>query len=361
MKEQNMYCWRGGFGLHTYYTREVKMNNLVIIVPVYNVENYLDECIESILNQDYTDFNVILIDDGSTDLSSKKCDEWSSKDKRIKTFHKSNGGLMSAWKYGVVNSQSVYVGFVDSDDWIESDMFSTLLEIIERDKSDMVTCGLLKEFADSRKEAVYNSIPSGVYDRKRIQKEIFPILLRGNGYSRGILVNRVTKLFKREMLVDILDDLSDDISIGEDLLTTFRFLTTARSISVLQDYTPYHYRINNQSMIKRYSDVKYEKIELLRHKMLAFADVNYDLPTQVNTDFIRLILTQLDEEILFSGKSTKQLLKRMRDLSHSVAFSNAVANSEWRKLSIKYRLYIWLFKYDMYILALAMRKIKGGS
>lgn len=334
---------------------------LSIIIPVYNVEQYLIECVESVIRQKLKDFEIILVDDGSTDSSGELCDFITKRNKGIKVLHKSNGGLMSAWKVGVKIARGKYIGFVDSDDWIEPDMFSTLLKAIEFDGSDMVTCGLIKDFTDGHKKKVYNSISSGVYDRKRIQKEIFPILLRGNGYSRGILINRVTKLFNREMLLGILDELPDDVSIGEDLITTFRFLLTAQRVSILQDYTPYHYRINNQSMIKRYSDAKYEKIELLHDKMLAFASIDYDLSTQINTDFIRLMLSQLDEEILFSGKSNRQLLKRMRDLSHSVAFSNAVANSEWRKLSIKYRLYIWLFKYDMYILALAMRKIKGGS
>lgn len=332
---------------------------LSIIIPVYNVEQYLIECVESVIGQMLKDFEIILVDDGSMDSSGKLCDVVAERNAGIRVIHKSNGGLMSAWKAGVQIAKGEYVGFVDSDDWVAPDMFSTLLETIERDKSDMVTSGLLKEYSDGRKEAVYNSISSGVYDRKRIEREIFPVLLRGNGYLRGILINRVTKLFKREMLLGILDELPDDVSIGEDLITTFRFLLTTQRVSVLQDYTPYHYRINDQSMIKRYSDAKYEKIELLHNKMLAFASIDYDFSTQINTDFIRLMLTQLDEEILFSGKNVNQLLKRMRDLSDSANFNNAVANSECEKLPIKYRLYLLFFKYKLYIFALLMRKIKG--
>lgn len=246
---------------------------------------------ESVIRQKLKDFEIILVDDGSTDSSGELCDFITKRNKGIKVLHKSNGGLMSAWKVGVKIARGKYIGFVDSDDWIEPDMFSTLLKAIEFDGSDMVTCGLIKDFTDGHKETVYNSISSGVYDRKRIQKEIFPILLRGNGYSRRILINRVTKLFNREMLLGILDELPDDVSIGEDLITTFRFLLTAQRVSILQDYTPYHYRINDQSMIKRYSDAKYEKIELLHDKMLAFASIDYDFSTQINTDFINLMLS----------------------------------------------------------------------
>lgn len=94
-----------------------------IIVPVYNVEKYIIECVRSLVNQTYTDIEIVLVDDGSTDMSGKICDELCQKDERIRVFHKANGGLMSAWKYGVLKSSGQYIGFVDSDDWVDSDMY----------------------------------------------------------------------------------------------------------------------------------------------------------------------------------------------------------------------------------------------
>lgn len=97
------------------------MPKISIIVPVYNVEKYLRKCIDSILNQTFKDFELILIDDGSTDESGKICDEYNLKDNRIKVIHKENGGLSSARNAGLDIAQGEYIGFVDSDDWIESD------------------------------------------------------------------------------------------------------------------------------------------------------------------------------------------------------------------------------------------------
>lgn len=329
-----------------------------IVVPIFNADRYLTACVESILNQKLTDFEVILVDDGSTDSSGALCDQFARQAPRIRVIHRENGGLMSAWKAGVKLAQGRYVGFVDSDDWVEPDMFSTLLKAIERDESDMVTCGLVKDYSDGHKEAVYNSIPSGVYNREKIIKEFFPVLLRGNRYSRGILINRVTKLFRREMLAEILPELSNDVSIGEDLLTTFRFLLTAQKVSVLQQYTPYHYRINDQSMIKRYSDSKYEKIELLRKEMLSFISPDYDFGVQVNTDFIRLMLTQMDDEILFSGRTYGQLRKSLKTRFGDREFQTIANQAEQKKLRVKYRLFLALIRLHCWDLVLGIRMMK---
>ena len=92
---------------------------LSIIVPVYNVEQYLDKCIKSILNQTFKDFELILVDDGSIDNSGEICDEYAKKDSRVKVIHKKNGGLAAARNTGLIIARGDYVGFVDSDDWIE--------------------------------------------------------------------------------------------------------------------------------------------------------------------------------------------------------------------------------------------------
>lgn len=94
-----------------------------IIVPVYNVEKYLERCIESIVNQTYKDIEIILVDDGSPDNCSVICDRYAEKDNRIKVIHKQNGGLINARKSGLEIAQGDYIGFVDSDDWIEPEMY----------------------------------------------------------------------------------------------------------------------------------------------------------------------------------------------------------------------------------------------
>ena len=109
-----------------------------IIVPIYNVERYLVQCIDSILNQTYKEIQVILVDDGSTDSSGKICDEYRQKDNRIVVIHQENKGLVAARKEGLKKSAGEYVGFVDGDDYIEPQMYARLLAIMESTEADIV-------------------------------------------------------------------------------------------------------------------------------------------------------------------------------------------------------------------------------
>ena len=116
------------------------MTEVSIIVPVYNVEKYLENCIQSILNQTFKNFELILVDDGSTDNSGKICDIYEKKDSRIKVIHKDNGGLSSARNAGIDIAGSKYIGFVDSDDSIHPKMYEVLYNLIEKYKSDISCC-----------------------------------------------------------------------------------------------------------------------------------------------------------------------------------------------------------------------------
>ena len=107
-----------------------------IIVPVYKVEKYLNRCINSILKQTFTDFELILVDDGSPDNCPQMCDEWRKRDKRIRVIHKNNGGLSSARNCGIEASKGMFIGFVDSDDWIAPDMYEHLYRLITDTGSD---------------------------------------------------------------------------------------------------------------------------------------------------------------------------------------------------------------------------------
>ena len=118
------------------------MNPLIsVIVPIYNVEKYLDKCIESIVNQTYKNLEIILVDDGSPDNCPAMCDAWAEKDSRIKVVHKENGGAGSARNAGLDVSSGEYIGFVDGDDYIDSDFYETLINKSRNGYYDIVTCG----------------------------------------------------------------------------------------------------------------------------------------------------------------------------------------------------------------------------
>lgn len=128
-----------------------------VIVPVYNVEKYLHRCIDSLLAQTYTDFELLLIDDGSTDASGRICDEYAGKDSRVRVFHKENGGASSARNHGLDNASGEWLAFCDADDWISPYMFEELLTTAENDKADIVFCDFYFAYPDSiKKHETYN-------------------------------------------------------------------------------------------------------------------------------------------------------------------------------------------------------------
>ena len=117
------------------------MNPLIsVIVPVYKAEKYLDKCVQSIVNQTYKNLEIILVDDGSPDNCPEMCDEWAKKDSRIKVIHKENGGVSSARNAGLDNSFGDYIGFVDSDDFIENDFYECLYDNLVENGADISFC-----------------------------------------------------------------------------------------------------------------------------------------------------------------------------------------------------------------------------
>lgn len=330
-----------------------------IVIPIYNVEKYLDECLESVVGQTYKNLEIILVNDGSTDSCGMKCDEWSKKDERIRVFHKSNGGLMNAWKYGVIRAQGNYIGFVDPDDWIDLNMYETLLDGVVENDVDLVFSGILYEKGDKTEKETF-ILSSSKYESEDIEKDIFPIYFSSKQSSdRSVPPSRVTKLFKKDVLLKILEYCDEEVSIGEDLLTTFATMSQVRSIFILSDFYPYHYRIHGESMIRAYSDSKYEKIYKLKKAMEKVANelYDYDFSRQLDKDYVALMLEQMELEILFSGKSNSELKKSLRSRREGPLLA-AINNVKYSGFSKKQKLYLFLIKHNLISLMIFIRKLK---
>ncbi|MBQ3113785.1 MAG: glycosyltransferase family 2 protein [Phascolarctobacterium sp.] len=147
------------------------MPKLSIIVPVYKVEPYIHKCVNSILNQTYTDFELILVDDGSPDNCGKICDEYAQKDKRVRVIHKENGGVSSARNLGIDEAKGEYISFIDPDDWIDLDMYENLFSFIDNEKLDIV-CFEVYEVKGSKCSANFRFNEDKVMDGKTALKNI---------------------------------------------------------------------------------------------------------------------------------------------------------------------------------------------
>lgn len=220
---------------------------LSIVVPVYNVENYIRQCLDSILAQDFTDYEVILVDDGSTDSSGTICDQYASGNPAFQCIHKPNGGLPSARKCGYEASRGQYVTYVDSDDWIKPNMYSKMCHAARETRSDIVLCNYIAAMPD-HEEICTASFPGGFYDKNRLEKEVYPFMIySGTFYKYGISPNLWNKLFRRELLRNHLFHVPNEISSGEDTLASYSCILEAASVFIIEDAL-YYYRSNADSL-----------------------------------------------------------------------------------------------------------------
>ncbi len=210
-----------------------------IIVPIYKVELYLKECIESLLAQTYGNFELILVDDGSPDNSPAICDSYAEKDKRILVVHKENGGVVSARNEGCRVATGEYVCCIDGDDWVSPDYLEAFATVIIAQKPDVVCNGYVRAYED-RQKAVKLPHRFGYYDKKQIENEIFPFLIASENLS--VFMPMVWgKAIKRELFVPRQLAVSPENKIGEDGACSRACLYSAESLYVLDGCT-YFYR-----------------------------------------------------------------------------------------------------------------------
>ena len=191
-----------------------------VIVPVYNVEQYLPRCIDSILTQTFTDFEVLLIDDGSTDSSGKICDEYAEKDERIRVFHKENGGVSSARNLGLDNAIGEWICFSDSDDTMRNNYLQVMLSIEEKTNVDMIVCSILRKKYSDR----ILTLQDFVYEKTQFGN------LLCNLRKVGLLGVPWNKLFKAEIIKN--NNLQFDINLDsyEDEIFNLQYLQYAKTV-----------------------------------------------------------------------------------------------------------------------------------
>lgn len=208
-------------------------NKISVIVPIYNVEPYIHECIDSIINQTYPHLEIILVDDESPDNCPAICDTYAAMDSRIKVIHKKNGGLSDARNAGLDIATGEYIGFVDSDDWIEKDMFEYLLNGILKYNADIAVCNLF--YATQYRYTVKNICPDKVLTSYEALEAMFNDQIECYAWN---------KLFKRSVWGEVRYPLGKNF---EDMLTIYKPIDQAQNIVFLEE-AKYYYRQRSDSI-----------------------------------------------------------------------------------------------------------------
>ena len=218
-----------------------------VIVPVYNVERFLRQCVESVLNQSCGDFELILVDDGSPDNCPRICDEYALKDGRVRVIHKTNGGLVSARKAGCAVAVGEYVVCLDGDDYIAPNCLASFAKAIDAYSPDICVCGFYKAYSENEVKCLPFE-NAGFYDKKTIEKHIYPYLIE-NKYGRYFSASIWAKAFRREIYTEYQTSVDPRIKIGEDQCVVKPCVFRAESLYVI-DECLYYYRQNDESMTK---------------------------------------------------------------------------------------------------------------
>ena len=218
---------------------------LSIIVPIYNAEQYLIQCIESIINQTYDNLQIIFVDDGSTDSSLEICNFYAQKDKRIVIVQKENGGVVSARKAGVKAANGKMIGFVDADDWIEPDYFENMMAIFMETNADIVAGGHFHDIGESSVK-VLNHVSVGLHETRAILDQL---IYSGEFYEYGITPQLYTKIIRSDILKATQESVDERIQCGEDAAVTYPSVLKAKRLYVT-DFCGYHYVQHQGSMTK---------------------------------------------------------------------------------------------------------------
>ena len=248
-----------------------------IIVPCYNVEQYFARCMESLTSQTLKEIEIILIDDGSPDKVPELCDEWRLKDQRIKVVHKKNEGLGLARNSGLYIASGKYVAFVDSDDYVDVNMYQILLETAERNNSDAVFCGFKKGIQEGKFEDVRECDSYKEFCGEDV-KQLIPDFIAAPPYSKQEYIYEMSvwhSIYRRSIIVEnTINFVSEREFSSEDIPFQLDFLEKAQKISFIPNIL-YFYCWNGNSITKKVSEEKFYKIVAL-YKLISSKTVQYD-------------------------------------------------------------------------------------
>lgn len=290
------------------------MKNLVsVIIPIYNVERYLQRCVDSVLNQTLKDKEIILVDDGSPDKCPQICDEYASKYDEIVVVHKPNGGLASARNAGMNCATGKYILFIDSDDWIDENTLEELVEIAETNSVDFVRFRPMyagwpnKEDGSLCDFGTEKGMKEGLYQKEQIIKEIYPRLFATPQLSLGVIVAAWRSLYNREFLAKNNLLFYDDVKYSEDTIFSANVVMATSKFYYIDGPKYYHYFFNPTSITKSFKSDRWECYKRLINRFDEdFANrTEYDFTNQLWLQKIYCIISALGQRVLITNMNER--------------------------------------------------------
>ena len=315
-----------------------------VIVPVYKVEKYLSNCIESVLNQTFSDFELILVDDGSPDKCGEICDNYKEKDSRIKVVHKTNGGLASARRAGIKEARGEYVFNLDSDDLIENDTLECAYNIIKDTGCEIVSFSYRWVKNGETVSITNDGLDEGLYNEENIEKYIYPKLLMDKNMNH-ISYYLSGKATKRELITPHQLAVNEKISLGEDLCCVIPCYLHAKSVYISKK-NAYLYTVREDSLSKGFNT---KQINLIEDVINEISANNIEKVSDFNEQLCRYscfmcfaILALAAEGNYFN--SIKAIKEKILNSLHA----EKIQCAKFENISIKSKISIFLMKKKCY-------------
>lgn len=323
------------------------MDKISIVVPVYKVEKYLERCVNSILSQTYTNIEVILVDDGSPDKCPEMCEQLEQKDDRIVVVHKKNGGLSSARNVGLVKATGKYIGFVDSDDTVEPNMYEELYKKIKKYNCDFVMSDYKRVLADGSEYLKSLEITNGYYNKKSITETIYPELIMGKNLDYGPLLSVWHCMYDLEFLRKNKIMFDEEVQWSEDNIFSAIVGYYADSFYYLKGEGLYHYYQNPGTITTSYKKGAWEVYKKMNEHLKEF----FQGKTGAHFD------EQLQEHLVYYAcvcigqtnmLSKKQRNEELRKILNDNKLQDALKHINLKKFPKKLAIQLSLMKYKSY-------------
>lgn len=321
------------------------MIKVTIVVPIYKVEKYLNRCLESLVNQTLQDIEIILVDDGSPDNCPIFCDQWKEKDHRIRVVHKQNGGLSSARNAGLDIARGEYIGFVDSDDDIELDMYEKMYQKAKEYNVDFVMSDYLRILNSNEKYIKSLDINEGYYSRNQIVKDIFPQLIMTSSIEYGPLLSVWHCLYKLSFLKNNNIHFDNKVKWSEDNIFSSFVGYHAQSFYYMKNEALYHYYQNEGTITTSYRQGAWNVYKTMNKHLHQYFDKieDYDFSNQLNYHLIYYASNCLNM-CSYKGGFTK-IRKEISLLLTDNDLQDALRNVRNLTVSKKLCIQLWLMKH----------------
>lgn len=322
---------------------------VTIVVPVYNVERYLDQCIESLVSQTYKNLEIILVDDGSLDSSSEMCDDWSERDARIKVVHKVNEGLGMARNTGLELATGKYIFFFDSDDYVDVTIVEKCLQSAEANQADVVIFGRNEVYEDGRVIQKYINSDKLLFRDEEVRGDILPGMFT---YDKGFGVSAWGKMYRLETIMRFGKKfLSERDIISEDAYFATDLFSEISTVSIVRECL-YFYRKRNNSLSREYRKDRHEKNNeffVKTQELINLHNLPYKVLNHLAARYQMYCIADM-KQIVAADIARREKQSELRKIYKDDTLRESLTNESLRLHSLSLEIFFKLLKFKLFLI-----------